>query len=518
MKNLGNVNHEHGGAGNRRISSRRLSRDLLVVSGLLMLTFSALPILNRFIRDRLIHRLTQRVSQSSDDQVEVPIRQLAGLGLPAIKSLVAICASNRPVAAAVARDEVDQQLAAWLIQAGIIQPGTPVMRELADHHPTFLSSRMGQLAEALARHVESMDAIGQHWSERIAMRILLHADHITPAQSVRVLADCQAVLAAVSHEDPLNRDRDGLVQAAPRDLHMLPLTRSSLEWSSLATSPRLNLGQLEQLGPHAQRLSSHSSKAPSPDPTGNTAKKNHESQSILQVPPPENTTHGRGLTPGPQRHGRSESSQAGNSVRLLAEPSELANLSVVVGNLLRDRNPMVSPSGSELLETEPTVVPSIGAPPGVAYPPPGPAEHVFDVPTPPEMAARREQLQAMSLRELMVLLGNSRDFEAALIRTVARARGLLDADLALAPKLGSPQTSERLELLQQLSQLPARHARRWLRWLLEDDQGDVRLRALTMMATTSDPHIESLARRRLMEDTDPRVVALAKKIVGWNER
>ena len=111
--------------GSKRIAGLRFRRDLLVVAGLLVLTFSALPILNQYIRARFIHQLALRVGQTPDHQVENPIRQLARLGLPAIESLVAISASARSVPAVIARNEVDQQLTIWLSQSGMNQPGTP---------------------------------------------------------------------------------------------------------------------------------------------------------------------------------------------------------------------------------------------------------------------------------------------------------------------------------------------------------------------------------------------------------
>lgn len=497
----------------RRIAGLRFRRDLLLVAGLLVLTFSALPILNQFIRDRFIRQLALHVGQTPDHQVEIPIRQLARLGLPAIESLVAISASARSVPAVIARNEVDQQLTIWLSQAGMNQSGTPSKEKVAEPYSTFLSSRMSRLAGALSQYVKSMDVTGQHWAERVCMRILLHTDRVSPVQSVQVLTDCQFVLAAVSHEAQVVRDASGFEQIVAKVQRLLIRIRPSLQWSSLATTLMANL---EQLRSQVQRLPSWSAQVSSLGPTEIPIQRNREPQSRPPVLSTVEITRERGLIPRPQEQG--ETYQANNPVRQLTVPSELANLSEKTGNPLRQHNPEVAPAmPSQSKATTNATSNGPLAPEASARVNPSThksLEQVFDVPTPTEMAVRRQQLQAMPLRELMMLLGNTRDFEAALIRDVARNRGLWEMELALAPKLGSTQTTERLEILQQLSLLPARHARRWLRWLLEDEEADVRLQALAMMATTGDPQIESLARQRLLKDRDPRVVELATQIIN----
>jgi hypothetical protein len=503
--------------GSKRIAGLRFRRDLLVVAGLLVLTFSALPILNQYIRARFIHQLALRVGQTPDHQVENPIRQLARLGLPAIESLVAISASARSVPAVIARNEVEQQLTIWLSQSGMNQPGTPSKEKVAERYSTFLSSRMSRLAGALAQYAKSMDVTGQHWAERVCMRILLHTDRVSPAQSVQVMTDCQTVLAAVPYEALVVHDASGFEQTVAKVQRLLIRIRPSLPWNSLATTLMANL---EQLRSQVQRLPSWSAQVSSLGPTEIPIQRNREPQSRPPVLTTVEITRESGLIPRPQE--QSETYQANNPVRQLTVPSELANLSEKTGNPLRQHNPEVAPampSQSKATTKATSKSTSNGplAPEASARVNPSThksLEQVFDVPTPTEMAVRRQQLQAMPLRELMMLLGNTRDFEAALIRDVARNRGLWEMELALAPKLGSTQTTERLEILQQLSLLPARHARRWLRWLLEDEEADVRLQALAMMATTGDPQIESLARQRLLKDIDPRVVELASQIIA----
>jgi hypothetical protein len=474
-------------------------RNLLVVIGLTGLAVSTSPILNRLVHDWLICQQVERVLQAPDDRVEESIHQLAGFGLPAIDDLVAIAVSVRAVAAAAARDVVNERVTTWLIQSREFLP-----REPADSQSTFISLRLSRLAEALVRHIDSMDIAGRRWAQRLTLQVLLHADRIPPEQSVQVLANCQTVLAAVPPHRSRFRDSKLPAQAAPRDPLQASLARPTMDWNLLATVPQTDprpLGQLEK------GRSSEPGRVLSPNTTRSASPKHQKSLSLSQFSPLEDATHWRNFhsrnqAPSSQEPGPAEALLVDNPARELAKPSK------VTSNPLRGPTQTTIPMPSDTLESDQSTASPLATNRSSTS-----AKYVLDVPTPREMAARRELLQAMPLRDLIVRLGRTHEFEAALIRTVARVRGLSDAELALAPWLASSQEAKRMELLQHLSQLPARKMRRWLRWLMEDADGEVRLRALTMMATTGDPQLEALARRRVMEDPDPRVVSLATRII-----
>jgi hypothetical protein len=70
-----------------------------------------------------------------------------------------------------------------------------------------------------------------------------------------------------------------------------------------------------------------------------------------------------------------------------------------------------------------------------------------------------------------------------------------------------------LQLVEDLEVLPARTARRWLKELLSDELAEVRLEALTALATTNDPELVSIARELAVRDTDPQVADLATRIM-----
>jgi hypothetical protein len=74
-------------------------------------------------------------------------------------------------------------------------------------------------------------------------------------------------------------------------------------------------------------------------------------------------------------------------------------------------------------------------------------------------------------------------------------------------------TRERKQALDRVDLLPPSDARRLLRWFVTDEDADVRLHALTLLATAGDPQLAEIARRRAIDDADPRVAELAAKLL-----
>src|SRR5262249_23748219 len=91
-------------------------------------------------------------------------------------------------------------------------------------------------------------------------------------------------------------------------------------------------------------------------------------------------------------------------------------------------------------------------------------------------------------------------------------RGFSEVDLELARQLFSPDTEVRKQLALALPRLASVDAAKWLMWLAADPQPEVRLAAITTLATTGDPtlldRVEALARK----DSDQQVQAIADQI------
>jgi hypothetical protein len=142
-----------------------------------------------------------------------------------------------------------------------------------------------------------------------------------------------------------------------------------------------------------------------------------------------------------------------------------------------------------------------------------PSDPVLRIPSPDEMTVLFEELKLEETPQLLNRLSSADHYTAAVIRSVLKERGIGSEELSLAACLATADSAERLELVDDLKVLPARTARRWLRQLLTDKNADVRLKALTAMATTNDPELVGIARDVAVQDSDSRVTELAARII-----
>ena len=92
------------------------------------------------------------------------------------------------------------------------------------------------------------------------------------------------------------------------------------------------------------------------------------------------------------------------------------------------------------------------------------------------------------------------------------ARGFGSVELELAWQLTDPQPSVRQGLLERLPTTPAVDTSRWLLWLCRDESADVRLAALSLLATTADPRLLRQVEQMAHGDSDPRIAKLAERL------
>jgi hypothetical protein len=91
-------------------------------------------------------------------------------------------------------------------------------------------------------------------------------------------------------------------------------------------------------------------------------------------------------------------------------------------------------------------------------------------------------------------------------------RGLSGQHLELARDLTDPDPAVRRRLVDRLPDTPGLVARPWLLWLSHDDDADVRLAALTFLATSSDPRLLDYVRQLADRDQDPRIEVLGTRL------
>jgi hypothetical protein len=139
---------------------------------------------------------------------------------------------------------------------------------------------------------------------------------------------------------------------------------------------------------------------------------------------------------------------------------------------------------------------------------------VIDVPSPLEARLLLRRYRKLSNRELAARLGSTNGYELLAIEQVLRERKMPTASRPTTASAG-PRVDADRQLFERVGQLPAAEARRLLRDLVADpnEATEVRLEALSLLATSGDPQLADIARQRVMEDTDPRVAELATQIL-----
>lgn len=138
---------------------------------------------------------------------------------------------------------------------------------------------------------------------------------------------------------------------------------------------------------------------------------------------------------------------------------------------------------------------------------------VIDVPSPQEVRLQARAMRELSDRSLVAKADDRSTQVAASARKALRGRGFSERALQVVGRLEAMAPGERRESLDQAVQLPPADARQVLRWFVADEDPQVRLRALTILATTGDPKLAELARERAVEDDDPRVAAFASELM-----
>jgi len=123
-------------------------------------------------------------------------------------------------------------------------------------------------------------------------------------------------------------------------------------------------------------------------------------------------------------------------------------------------------------------------------------------------------LETFDTKSVIMLLGNS----SAAIRDQAAVelvrRNLSNEEIRVANQLASPIVDVRLGLLESIANRTDIDPRPWLLWLAEDTNREVRMRAISSLATMNDGAVKQSLRQRLTSEHDPTVIAHIRRIVG----
>ncbi len=314
---------------------------------------------------------------------------------------------------------------------------------------TTFAEQLGALSAGLETHAGQLDAAGRHWAQKLARRIVGLADRLGADEAWTVLAACESVLSLPTPPRAAEA-RLATVYDAPVVAPVTPNVSPDRQTLEQAIASQVSIVRADVLN---QR--DLDSSAPLADLSVII--------SPTQMVPPSGPP-GATATVNPL-------------LNTLRPAADMAAESAVAGSL------------AEALSS------------------------IVDVPSPLEMRHIKRRLRTLTDQELIATSDTASRFEASAARQILRSRGYSDELLRQTRQLQQLPAADRRAALDRASALPAAEARRLLRWFVTDADADVRLHALTLLATTGDPQLSEIARQRAVDDADPRVAELATRLM-----
>lgn len=199
--------------------------------------------------------------------------------------------------------------------------------------------------------------------------------------------------------------------------------------------------------------------------------------------------------------------------------------------------PIVAPTPVATTAKLPTAVPmAVEAPPPPApltaansaaripvqpEPSPDAAVRLASLPAPPTravVAADNLSRDALLRADAWMLFTALRGPDRATAAAELRRRGFSQRELELGEHLTSNDPQERRRFARELPSLDVTESMPWLLRLCRDEDAEVRLIAVTIMATTNDPAVQERLRQLSIDDVDDEVRRTAARATGRTQR
>lgn len=312
-----------------------------------------------------------------------------------------------------------------------------------------IPGRAVALAATLAEHVDHFGPRAQGTAARIAMRLLrLGGEDFAAADWSQLIAGCDHVIETADMPSPRSILAAGAVPSARETPD-----REALSLEQIAALPS------------------------SPPPLDRTAE---VVDGIEPLPDKARNRHGRPPTPWAEHSRQAESAPAG-------------------GNITPTYRAEWKPPDARYGAADPLAIQARAVP-------------VRSEPTAEAVRRARATIDRLTLRRLMQRLHDPDPAVAKAAEEALRERGLSTVEIEVARRLTSPDVRDRERLVDDLPHTRGIDARPWLFWLAVDDNANVRLAAMTLLATTSDPAVLDRVRKLAAGDRDRRIVALSERL------
>ena len=399
--------------------------------------------------------LAALVSQGSVDEATFAVRRMANLSDPPLDLVAAAAASPSGTVAREAQLTINDLLRRWQRQLSAGRNGRRVARQL------------NGLAAALDQRRNSFSTSDYSWLAKTAAKIVRLANRASPGSAPGLAAHCDSLLAAANSPIAMETRPVSLTAAdvAPpvastgdRGSTGIDTTNRAIAASPLDGAAATPLPEGVFSPPHRAALQT----ILATDDT-DVGDSNFGDEPRIAVPfPPSIAWHGQWARP------------------------------LVGHGGLAPKAPPMTGGGKRSLEFSSPV----GARGGSSH---------FDsaVTEPAEFAPTRDLLE----RWLTADAASAPAFERELSQ---RGFGTLSPELVR--QLCSAVVEDRVQLVEEVMITPGVVAKPWLLLLADDASSDVRLAAVTMMATSTDPELIDKAWQVALRDRDPRLSALAERI------
>jgi hypothetical protein len=401
-------------------------------------------------RAEVVAELADQLAHQDTPQAAAALRQLATMPRPPVDILVGAATSADPEIAHEAQLLVSSLLRRWQHRIESDRGMAGVARQLAE------------LAAALDKYQAAFSSGDHPWLRKTAQKIMRLANRIPSTKAPLVAAHCDAVLAGVASREQL------LAAVVNRDL---AATRPPAITKTAAPAELL----LEKQSPPTNALRNPVSSVTSPFAASGDAVPSDVAESDRAEP--------MDLTPLIDSPSLPEAVNHSNRSPDWQYPGLDATPAMPIdGASTRGSN------GSEQVPPTTRIVDDDGA----------------RLPSRPlEGVSNRELLR----RWLVADGGEVLPFEAELTH-----RGFVRLSARLVAPLFSKSAEERLRLVDDVLTEPGIDPRPWLILLSEDIDADVRLLAVTIMATSDDANLIEKAWQVSIHDRDPRIAGLASRL------
>ena len=118
----------------------------------------------------------------------------------------------------------------------------------------------------------------------------------------------------------------------------------------------------------------------------------------------------------------------------------------------------------------------------------------------------------LKVEQVIYRLGDKHVGMAKSAERELKRRGFRPAEIAIARRLADSDAMSRRMLVDQLPSIPGIDARPWLLQLASDEEADVRLAALSSLASLNDPTVTQRVIQLAVGDSDPRITRLADQL------